>query len=91
MIHAVERGATVGAVLAFAVNYPPLALAILAAVGDASAFPDVLGMVDEVVEGKEKQVRNQPLGFVVGAILGAGVAGPFGRLLAEMVPYAALI
>lgn len=91
MIHAAERGATVGAVLTFAVTYPPLALAILAAVGDASAFPDVLGMVEEITEPREKQIRNQPIGFVVGAALGAALGAVAGPPLAALAPYSGLI
>lgn len=91
MIHAAERGVAVGAVLTFAVTYPPIALAILAAVGDASDFPDVLGMVEEITEPREKQIRNQPVGFVGGVVGGAAVGAVGGRLLSEVAPYASLL
>lgn len=91
-VHAAERGFVVGAVLTLSVTYPPLALAVVAAVADGgSSFPDVIGVVEEVVDEDAEAVRSQTAYYVAALLVGAGVGAFGGRLLGEVAPYADLL
>jgi hypothetical protein len=91
-VHAAERGFVVGAVLTLSVTYPPLALAVVAGVADeGSSFPDVIGVVEEVVDDEEGAVRSQTAYYVAALLVGAGVGAFGGRLLAEVAPYGSIL
>jgi hypothetical protein len=91
-VHAAERGFVVGAVLTLSVTYPPLALAVVAAVADGGAsFPDVVGVVEEVVDDEAGAVRSQTAYYVAALLAGAATGAYGGRFLAEVAPYAAVL